>query len=221
MRTIRLRGTPTYRLNFLTAQELGEILAPRSHGSCEKLSQARAVMCCVLGVSSAPWRSPFDSAANPSEGEGCRTCSSCSASSPGVAMASPEDFPYEYEEDFLRAVAWWFDRDVGQAVQHGLNREYVEREETLTTLRGRLAVGRQIAARPGQQTTRSSADFRSTAKTRRRTRSSRRLITCSCGRLGSIGRWQHGLDTAHDRHSVMSRRSVSEGLTSLRWPLTG
>ena len=61
-----------------------------------------------------------------------------------------EDFPYEYEDDFLRAAAWWFDREVGRAVQHGLNRDYVDREETLTLLRGRLAIGRQIAARPGR-----------------------------------------------------------------------
>jgi 5-methylcytosine-specific restriction enzyme subunit McrC len=62
-----------------------------------------------------------------------------------------EDFPYEEEDDLLRAMAWWFDRASARAARFGLVRDYVDREETLTTLRGRLAIERQLAARPGRR----------------------------------------------------------------------
>lgn len=60
-----------------------------------------------------------------------------------------EQFPYE-EDDLLRAVAWWFEREVAEAAHYGLARAYVDREETLTTIRGRIAIDRQLAVRPGR-----------------------------------------------------------------------
>jgi 5-methylcytosine-specific restriction enzyme subunit McrC len=63
---------------------------------------------------------------------------------------SAEDFPYE-EDDLYRAFAWWFDREAAKAARFGLAREYIDRQEALTTLRGRLALDRQLAARPGRR----------------------------------------------------------------------
>lgn len=60
-----------------------------------------------------------------------------------------EDFPYK-EDDLLRAVAWWFEREVAEAARYGLARAYVDREESLTTIRGRIAVDSQLAVRPGR-----------------------------------------------------------------------
>ena len=60
------------------------------------------------------------------------------------------DFPYE-EDDLFKAVAWWFDREVARASRYGPSRAYVDREETLTTIRGRIALDRQLAARPGRR----------------------------------------------------------------------
>lgn len=60
------------------------------------------------------------------------------------------DFPYD-EDDLFRAVAWWFDREVGRAARFGIARAYMDREETLTTIRGRVAIDRQIAVRPGRR----------------------------------------------------------------------
>lgn len=60
-----------------------------------------------------------------------------------------EDFPYG-EDDLLRAVAWWFEREVAEAARYGVARAYVDREEALTTIRGRIAVDSQLAIRPGR-----------------------------------------------------------------------
>jgi 5-methylcytosine-specific restriction enzyme subunit McrC len=62
----------------------------------------------------------------------------------------PDDFPYE-EDDLFKAIAWWFDRECAAAARLGLTREYVEREEPQSTLRGRLLLGRQLATRPGRR----------------------------------------------------------------------
>jgi len=61
-----------------------------------------------------------------------------------------DDFPYDLE-DLSQAIAWWFDREAARAMRHGLHRDYVDRTETLTTLRGRPAIQRQIAAHPGRR----------------------------------------------------------------------
>ena len=63
-----------------------------------------------------------------------------------------EDFLYAQDDDLLRAIAWWFDRESASAARFGLSHGYVDREAALTTLRGRLALGRQLAQRPGQRT---------------------------------------------------------------------
>jgi 5-methylcytosine-specific restriction enzyme subunit McrC len=60
------------------------------------------------------------------------------------------DFPYQ-EDDFFRAFALWFDRESARAARFGLVRDYIERDEPLTTLRGRLAIDRQLATRPGRR----------------------------------------------------------------------
>jgi 5-methylcytosine-specific restriction endonuclease McrBC regulatory subunit McrC len=62
----------------------------------------------------------------------------------------PEDFPYE-EDDLFEVIALWFDRECARAARFGLVRDYIDREEALSTLRGRLAVERQIARRAGRR----------------------------------------------------------------------
>jgi 5-methylcytosine-specific restriction enzyme subunit McrC len=61
---------------------------------------------------------------------------------------SEDRFPYA-TDDLTAAVAWWFDREVERASRWGLARDYVDRCEPLTTIRGRVAFERQLAARPG------------------------------------------------------------------------
>ncbi|HKG39447.1 MAG TPA: hypothetical protein VKB25_10695 [Conexibacter sp.] len=62
---------------------------------------------------------------------------------------SDERFPYD-TDDLVLAVAWWLDRETERAARCGLARDYVDRREMLTTLRGRVAFERQVAARPGR-----------------------------------------------------------------------
>ncbi len=59
------------------------------------------------------------------------------------------EFPYEVD-DLAEAVAWWFDREAERAARFGLPHDYLDRSEALTTIRGRIALERQIALRPGQ-----------------------------------------------------------------------
>jgi len=61
---------------------------------------------------------------------------------------SVELFPYD-TDDLVLAIAWWFDREVEHASRFGLVRDYVDRRDLLTTIRGRVAFERQLAARPG------------------------------------------------------------------------
>ncbi len=58
-------------------------------------------------------------------------------------------FPYQDERDLLRAMAWLFDAELRQGLRHGIARGYVDREEALTTVRGRIAMARQIQIRQG------------------------------------------------------------------------
>lgn len=63
----------------------------------------------------------------------------------GLADWMAESFPYEPEWDFLRAIAWAFRSEMERGLRFGVNRSYEERAEVLTSFRGRLDVGRQIA----------------------------------------------------------------------------
>ena len=56
-----------------------------------------------------------------------------------------ERFEYETERDYLRSIAWAFRAEMERGLRYGINRAYEERSETLNSLRGRLAVGRQLA----------------------------------------------------------------------------
>lgn len=58
-------------------------------------------------------------------------------------------FPYQDERDLLRAMAWLFDAELRQGLRHGIARGYVGREEALNTVRGRIAIARQIHVRQG------------------------------------------------------------------------
>jgi 5-methylcytosine-specific restriction enzyme subunit McrC len=68
---------------------------------------------------------------------------------PGLIEWSGEQFPYEEEPDFFQAVVWMFDAAVGRALGQGVSRGYVGREEGLSTIRGRIDVGRQATLRQG------------------------------------------------------------------------
>jgi 5-methylcytosine-specific restriction enzyme subunit McrC len=67
----------------------------------------------------------------------------------GLTKWSEFRFPYEDEPDLLRAIALLFEREVAEAMPHGLVRGYVGREEGLMTVRGRIDLGRQIARQQG------------------------------------------------------------------------
>lgn len=56
-------------------------------------------------------------------------------------------FPYEEDDDFFNVVAEFFEAEVTRAERHGLVRDYQTREETLTTLRGRLDFAAQMRVR--------------------------------------------------------------------------
>jgi 5-methylcytosine-specific restriction enzyme subunit McrC len=61
-----------------------------------------------------------------------------------------DSFPYAEEPDLLPAIAWLLDREVARVARFGLARDYQEFEDSLTTLRGKLDLTRQIAVRPGR-----------------------------------------------------------------------
>jgi 5-methylcytosine-specific restriction enzyme subunit McrC len=50
----------------------------------------------------------------------------------------------------LRAMAWIFDAEVRRSSRYSLGRGYADREESLTTIRGRIALGRQARIRQTQ-----------------------------------------------------------------------
>ena len=62
----------------------------------------------------------------------------------GLAEWRDEAFTYFRERDFLRALAWAFNAELRRALRYGVARDYLNREEALTTIRGRLNVGRQM-----------------------------------------------------------------------------
>jgi len=70
----------------------------------------------------------------------------------GVELTSwaEERFPYEEDPDLLKAVAYIFEAEVSRAARQGLIRGYQARQETLTTLRGRIDIANQIRTRQGR-----------------------------------------------------------------------
>ena len=69
----------------------------------------------------------------------------------GLTRWRDEHFPYEEDDDLLRAVAWLFEAEVARAGRAGLIRGYVDREETLATLRGRIDIGAQLRVRQSRR----------------------------------------------------------------------
>lgn len=68
----------------------------------------------------------------------------------GIMSWADERFPYEEDPDFLQAVAYLFEAEVSRAARRGLVRGYQARQETLSTLRGRIDMAGQIRARQGR-----------------------------------------------------------------------
>lgn len=68
----------------------------------------------------------------------------------GIAHWGSDSFPYEFEHDFFRAMAWLFESELGRALRLGLLRAYEDRRETLPTVRGRIDVARQIGELQGR-----------------------------------------------------------------------
>lgn len=64
-----------------------------------------------------------------------------------ITSWAEERFPYEEQPDFLSAMAFIFEAEVSRATRQGLVRGYRARDETLTTLRGRIDIAGQIRAR--------------------------------------------------------------------------
>lgn len=69
---------------------------------------------------------------------------------PRLTRWGAAQFPYEQDPDLFKAVAWVFEAEVRRALAQGLVRGYQPRSETLTTLRGRIDLARQLRARQGR-----------------------------------------------------------------------
>ena len=69
----------------------------------------------------------------------------------GLTSWDDERFPYEEDDDLFGAVAWLFESEVRRASRYGLTRGYRERDETLSTIRGRIDIGAQLRARQGRR----------------------------------------------------------------------
>ena len=67
----------------------------------------------------------------------------------GLPEWTTSHFPFDLEGDLLRAVSWMFEAEVASAIPRGLARGYVDRQDALLTLRGRIDFTRQISARAG------------------------------------------------------------------------
>jgi 5-methylcytosine-specific restriction enzyme subunit McrC len=65
----------------------------------------------------------------------------------GLTKWDPAVFPYQSEPDLLQAVGWAFEAETGRSLRHGIVRGYVPREEALSTIRGRIDIGRQQSLR--------------------------------------------------------------------------
>lgn len=68
----------------------------------------------------------------------------------GLTRWADPQFPYEHEPDLLQAVAWVFEAEVRRALAQGLVRGYQPRQETLSTVRGRIDIAGQIRIRQSQ-----------------------------------------------------------------------
>src|SRR4051812_39915136 len=53
---------------------------------------------------------------------------------------SPERFPYEQTDDLFASLVWFFDGEMERARVFGLARDYVETQDTLSTVRGRIDI---------------------------------------------------------------------------------
>jgi 5-methylcytosine-specific restriction enzyme subunit McrC len=60
---------------------------------------------------------------------------------------STEVFPYAFTDDLFASLVWFFDAEMERARVYGLPRDYVDTQETLSTIRGRIDVGEQLRQR--------------------------------------------------------------------------
>lgn len=67
----------------------------------------------------------------------------------GLIRWREDAFPYA-EDDFFEAIAWLVEAEIRRAARTGLVRDYREREEALTTVRGRIDLAAQVRHRQGQ-----------------------------------------------------------------------
>ena len=67
----------------------------------------------------------------------------------GLPSWSRLRFPFAEEPDLLRALAWLFEAEVAGALPRGLSRDYVDQQESLQTVRGRIDFDRQLSVRRG------------------------------------------------------------------------
>lgn len=69
---------------------------------------------------------------------------------PDLIQWDPDLFDFDKEPDLLRIFGWVFERQLRQVLPSGLHRDYVRREEALTTIRGRFDLAAQVRLRQGQ-----------------------------------------------------------------------
>lgn len=60
---------------------------------------------------------------------------------------SSEDFAYAFTDDLFASLVWFFDSEMERARVYGLSRDYVDVQETLPTIRGRIDIGEQLRRR--------------------------------------------------------------------------
>lgn len=63
---------------------------------------------------------------------------------PRLAKWDSQTFDYASGPDLLSAMARFLDAEVRDGLRYGISRGYIERSEQLNTLRGRIAIGRQV-----------------------------------------------------------------------------
>lgn len=68
----------------------------------------------------------------------------------GLTSWRVDRFPFAQDGDLLRAIGWMYEAEVRSALLGGLTRGYQAREETLSTLRGRIDIGAQVRRRQHQ-----------------------------------------------------------------------
>lgn len=68
----------------------------------------------------------------------------------GLTRWESQRFPYEVEQDFFKAITWLFEAELASALRFGVLRDYEEREELVTALRGRPDPVAQLRELPGR-----------------------------------------------------------------------